>query len=89
MLYDKYVVVGADTCANCTTAKNVLIAQDLEWSYLDMFRDKDLEDIQNLLLVTKTMSLRSIPQLFGYKGSEPTYIGGFTEFQEHMRDATS
>ena len=87
IMFNKYIVIGMDTCAPCKQVQNILAVQDIEYEYVDMFKDDNLEVISKLLSETNVMAMKTVPQIFGCMDGTPTYIGGFTDFQKHMREA--
>jgi glutaredoxin len=77
----QYVVYGADNCAACKQAVQLLHSKKLSVSYKNIAYPATMQELSNQL-----PGVRSIPQIF----KNDIHLGGLTDLQEDLQnDSTS
>ena len=87
-----YEIYGSASCGDCTQAKALLEARDLEYNYFDL---ADVSgDMQTELMNIAGHQFRTVPQIFiehhderfdNERVRKRTYVGGFTELSESLK----
>lgn len=79
----KYEVYGTPVCGYCVQAKRLLEVKGLEYEYFDLTKVDN--DEQDKLMETAGQQFRTVPQIFTIESGQRTYVGGFTELNETLK----
>lgn len=79
----KYIIHAKSPCAYCRMAVDLLRREDAEIEYLNT-EAHEVSILKEALLSQFNVVVRTFPQIIKVDGSIETYIGGFTELQEHF-----
>ena len=81
---EHYTIYGKDSCAFCDNAKAMLTQRGKNFSYKQLDKDYFREDLMEVFQNTFDVIPRAFPQIILTTEIGETYVGGFTNLQEHL-----